>query len=37
LLPDDVLYVPTNTGKKIALRSIEAAIQTGTGIVIWRR
>ena len=37
LLPDDVLYVPTNTGKKIAIRSIEAAIQAGTGIAIWRR
>jgi polysaccharide export outer membrane protein len=37
LLPEDVLYVPTNTGKKIAIRSIEAAIQTGTGIAIWRR
>jgi polysaccharide biosynthesis/export protein len=37
LLPDDVLYVPTNAGKKIAIRSIEAAIQAGTGIAIWRR
>lgn len=37
LEPDDVLYVPTNTGKKIAIRSIEAAIQAGTGIIIWRR
>jgi polysaccharide export outer membrane protein len=37
LLPDDVLFIPTNTGKKIAIRSIEAAIQAGTGIAIWRR
>lgn len=37
LMPDDVLFVPTNTSKKIAIRSIEAAIQAGTGIAIWRR
>ena len=37
LMPDDVLFVPTNTTKKIAIRTIEAAIQAGTGIAIWRR
>jgi polysaccharide biosynthesis/export protein len=37
LKPDDILFVPTSTGKKMAFRAIEAAIQTGTGIVIWRR
>lgn len=34
---NDVLLVPTSTGKKIAARAIEAIVQTGTGIAIWRR
>lgn len=34
---EDILFIPTNTGKKVSLRVIEAAIQTGTGIAIWRR
>jgi polysaccharide export outer membrane protein len=33
----DILFIPGSTGKKAALRGIEAAIQTGTGLVIWRR
>jgi len=33
---DDILFVPGSTGKKAALRAIEAAIQTGTGLAIWR-
>jgi polysaccharide export outer membrane protein len=32
---EDILFIPGSTGKKVALRSIEAAIQTGTGIAIW--
>ena len=32
---EDILFIPTNTGKKVALRSIEAAIQAGT-IAVWR-
>jgi len=35
--PDDILFVPTNVPKKLAIRAIEAAIQTGTGIAIYRR
>lgn len=35
--PNDVLFVPGSVGKESALRAIEAAIQTGTGILIWRR
>ena len=35
LLPDDVLYIPSSTGKMVLTRAIEAALQTGTGIVIW--
>jgi polysaccharide export outer membrane protein len=33
---DDILFVPGSTGKKASLRAIEAAIQTGTGLAIWR-
>jgi polysaccharide biosynthesis/export protein len=33
---DDILFVPGSTGKKAALRGLEAALQTGTGLVIWR-
>jgi polysaccharide biosynthesis/export protein len=33
---NDILFVPDNTGKKVALRVMEAAIQTGTGIAIYR-
>lgn len=37
LQADDILFIPTSNGKKIAMRSLEAAIQTATGIAIWRR
>jgi polysaccharide export outer membrane protein len=37
LKPDDILFVPSSAPKKAALRAVEAAIQLGTGIVIWRR
>jgi polysaccharide export outer membrane protein len=33
--PDDVLFVPQSMGKKVAARSIEAVLQTATGIAIW--
>jgi polysaccharide export outer membrane protein len=36
LRPDDILFVPGSTGKKAAVRGIEAVIQLGTGILIWR-
>ncbi len=35
LLPEDILFVPTNAPKKVALRALEAAVQMGTGVVIW--
>jgi len=35
--PNDILFVPGNTAKKVGWRAIETAIQIGTGIVIWRR
>jgi polysaccharide export outer membrane protein len=31
----DILFIPSSTGKKATLRGIEAAIQAGTGFVIW--
>jgi polysaccharide export outer membrane protein len=37
LEPDDILFIPTSAPKKAALRAVEAAIQMGTGVVIWRR
>ena len=37
LKPDDILFIPNSAPKRAALRAIEAAIQTGTGVVIWRR
>lgn len=37
LQPDDILFVPTSAPKHAALRAVEAAIQIGTGVVIWRR
>jgi polysaccharide biosynthesis/export protein len=33
---DDILFIPGSMGKKTTLRAIEAAIQTGTGMAIWR-
>lgn len=36
LKPDDILFVPTNNGKNIAIKSLEAAVNIGTGITIWR-
>lgn len=33
---NDILFVPGSTGKKAVLRGLEAAVQTGTGLVIWR-
>ncbi|HEV2491356.1 MAG TPA: polysaccharide biosynthesis/export family protein [Candidatus Acidoferrales bacterium] len=32
----DILFIPGSTGKKAALRAVEAAVQTGTGLAIWR-
>jgi len=36
LLGDDILFIPGSIGKKTTLRAIEAAIQTGSGLAIWR-
>lgn len=34
---DDILFVPSSMGKKLAIRSIEAAISIGTGVAVFRR
>ncbi|MBZ5603669.1 MAG: polysaccharide export protein [Acidobacteriia bacterium] len=36
LRPNDILFVPTSNGKRIAVRAMEAAITAGTGLVIFR-
>ena len=35
--PEDILFVPNNVPKRAAIRALEAGVQMGTGIVIWRR
>lgn len=37
LQSNDILFVPTSQAKRASIRAIEAAIQLGTGLVIWRR
>jgi polysaccharide export outer membrane protein len=37
LEPDDILFVPNSAARSGAVRALEAAIQMGTGIAIWRR
>jgi len=37
LRSDDILFIPTSQPKKAALRALEAAIQVGTGVAIWRK
>jgi polysaccharide export outer membrane protein len=36
LQPDEILYVPDSLPKKAVFRAAEAAIQTVTGVAIWR-
>jgi polysaccharide biosynthesis/export protein len=37
LNPDDILFIPSSTSKKMTAKSIEAAVQVGVGFAIWRR
>ena len=37
LRPEDILFVPNNAAKSAGMRAAEAAIQIGTGVIIWRR
>jgi polysaccharide biosynthesis/export protein len=36
LQPEDILYIPDSRPKKAAVRAAEAALQTITGVAIWR-
>jgi polysaccharide biosynthesis/export protein len=33
--PNDILFVPNSMPKKAAIRALEAAVEIGTGVVIW--
>jgi polysaccharide biosynthesis/export protein len=35
LQADDILFIPSSTLQKVTVRTIEAAIQTATGIAVW--
>jgi hypothetical protein len=35
-MANDILFVPTSTAKKVAVRAMEAVVQAGTGIAIYR-
>ncbi|MGA3096759.1 MAG: polysaccharide biosynthesis/export family protein [Bryobacteraceae bacterium] len=37
LTADDVLYVPSSASRSAAVRGLEAALEMGTGVVIWHR
>ena len=37
LLENDILFVPGSTGRKAAFRALDAAVQIGTGVAVWRR
>lgn len=37
LAADDVLYIPGSAPRSAAMRGLEAALEIGTGVVIWRR
>jgi len=37
LQANDVLFIPNNTAKSVALRSVDALVQTGSGVIIYRR
>jgi polysaccharide export outer membrane protein len=34
---EDILFIPSSMPKKATLRALEAGLQMGTGLVIWRR
>jgi polysaccharide export outer membrane protein len=33
---DDILYIPTNKPKAVTLRALDTAVNTGSGIIVWR-
>ncbi|MCU1328813.1 MAG: polysaccharide export protein [Bryobacterales bacterium] len=36
LKPEDILFVPSSTAKKVTARAIEGSIGLGTGLLVWR-
>jgi polysaccharide export outer membrane protein len=36
LSPDDILYVPDNTTRRITTKTLETALATVSGLIIWR-
>jgi polysaccharide biosynthesis/export protein len=36
LLPNDILFIPNSTAKSATIRALEAAVQIGTGLAIYR-
>lgn len=37
LQPDDILFVPNSAPKSAFYRGLQAAVEMGTGVVVWRR
>lgn len=37
LQPEDIVFIPGSRTRGATIRAVEAAIQVGTGVVIWRR
>lgn len=37
LQPEDILFVPSNTTKTVGIKTVEALVGLGTGVIIWRR
>lgn len=37
LKPDDILFIPNSASKSAAIRALQAAVEMGTGVVIWGR
>jgi polysaccharide export outer membrane protein len=37
LKADDILFIPASAARSVAIRSLETAVQIGTGVVIYRR
>ncbi len=35
--PEDILFIPNNVPKRAMIRALEAGVQIGSGIAIWRR
>jgi polysaccharide export outer membrane protein len=33
---DDILFIPSSTAKRAGIRALEAAIQTGSGLLVYR-